>query len=177
MFYLYPGTMRARLQKMLPGLADLVLLPVLLKVGFLLWPGDRPEAAMLMLAVAILVCLSIAGWGDGYTRSGLLSLLVTAAVYAWYWRRPADALPLLVWFGMIHLWRYLLRHPKKDASWLADAWPALVPVFNRVITALGRILRAPAMKYVQVGGVLVIALVLMRPYLTRGFHGAADAYW
>src|SRR5690242_5069412 len=117
--------MRARLQELLPRLADLVLLPILLKIGFLLWPADRPEAAMLMLAVAILVCLNIAGWGDGYTRSGLLSLLVTAAAYAWYWQRPADALPLLAWFGMIHLWRYVLRPSDKDASSLATAWPAL----------------------------------------------------
>ncbi len=42
---------------------------------------------------------------------------------------------------------------------------------------VGRILRSPSMKYVQVGGVLVIALVLMRPYLTRGLNGASDAYW
>lgn len=169
--------MRARLQKMLPGLADLALLPILLKIGFLLQPGDRPEAAMLMLAVAILACLLISGSGDGYTRSGLLSILVIAAVYAWYWRRPGDALPLLVWFGMIHLWRYVLWPPEKDASWLAAAWPALAPVFNPVITPVGRILRSPAMKHVQVGGVLVIALVLMRPYLTRGLVGAGDAYW
>lgn len=169
--------MRARLQKMLPGLADLALLPVLLKIGFLLWPGDRPEAAMLMLAVAILVCLSLAGWGDGYTRSGLLSLLVTAAVYAWHWQRPADALPLLAWFGLIHLWRYVLWPPEKDGSWLTAGWPALAPVFNSGITAAGRVLRAPAMKYVRVGGVLVIALVLIRPYLTRGLVGASDAYF
>ena len=169
--------MRARLQKMLPGLADLALLPVLLKIGFLLRPGDRPEAAMLMMAVAILGCLLIAGWGGGHTRSGLLSLLVTAAVYAWHWQRPADALPLLAWFGMIHLWRYVLRPPEKDGSWLTAGWPALAPVFNPVLTAVDRILRAPAMKYVQVGGVLVVALVLIRPYLTRGLLGAGDAYW
>lgn len=60
---------------------------------------------------------------------------------------------------------------------LTAAWPALAPRLDPVIASVGRILRSPAMKYVRVGGVLVIALVLIRPYLTRGLVGAGDAYW
>ena len=60
---------------------------------------------------------------------------------------------------------------------LASAWPALAPVFNPAVISARRILRASAMKYVRVGGLLVIALGLMRPYLTRGLVGAGDAYW
>lgn len=73
--------------------------------------------------------------------------------------------------------RMFYLYPGMMRARLQEMPPGLAPVFDRAITSVGRILRSPSMKHVRVGGVFVIALALMRPYLTRGLVGAGDAYW
>src|SRR4051812_9407 len=96
-------------------LVDLVLLVVLLEAGFLLNPQSRPELAMLGAAAVVQLFVS--------PRSGrsLIRALASAAVifllYAFIWRRPNDARPLVPWL-VVPAWPLVTgRLPTPAAIW------------------------------------------------------------
>ena len=103
-------------RKLGEALIDVILLIYFLKIGFTIRPAERPAEVMLITAAA--TYLIILGRSDRFGRAGLIAAVVIAMLYIFYWERPADAFPLLLWGGAIWLAPPLpifITHPTRRA--------------------------------------------------------------
>ena len=115
-------------RKLGEALIDVILLIFFLKIGFTIRPAERPAEVMLITAAA--TYLIILGRSDRFGRAGLLAAVVLAMLYIFYWERPADAFPWLLWGGGA-IWLapplpIFITHPTRRAIWLAPPLPIFI---------------------------------------------------
>ena len=140
-------------RKLGEALIDVILLIFFLKIGFTIRPAERPAEVMLITAAA--TYLIILGRSDRFGRAGLIAAVVIAMLYIFYWERPADAFPLLLWGGGQFGWRRLSRYS----------------------SLIQRAVQSPSIRYIRVLLIVTGGIGLMWPYLARGLVGAGDARW
>ncbi len=172
-------------KRLLPALADLLLLWLCLLGMFRIVPADRPDLWMLLAATLIRLAVgapSIRAW-----RRRALAGLITGLLFHFVWGRGPDDAALVAWFVLGALGRVLGRMVLRP--WSArrgyDRACAESAGSNRAGRALaaaaragaGRSGRALGPAFVRVPLLLLAGAALMWPYLTLGVVGAGDALW